>query len=465
MSVRTPPLTGLQADAEQRSGVEAVAEALRGLGHEVIEREIEYELDLGSRVLSRYLRGITDLAREMPHPERLSRRTRGYRRLGAAIPAAFVEWSRASAAADEAVLGRVFDDGVHAVLTPVFTRRPPAVGEYEGRGAVWCFLGVGAAGAVLRGVQPHGPAGRLGAGDVDAGRLPGRGAAGGAARRRAAPAGARRPARGRARVAGPATGDGVVTPGGLREIAEAVAREAGRQLRDAFAGPLVNVTAKSSPTDLVSEADHAAERLIRDRLAAARPGDGFLGEEGGNARGTSGLRWVVDPLDGTVNFLFGIPQWAVSIACEDTQGTLAGVIYDPMRDELWSAERDGPALLDGRPIRASARDDLATALVATGFGYDAEVRRLQAGVAARLLPRVRDIRRLGSAALDLAWTAAGRYDAYYERGLNAWDVAAGELLCVSAGLAVRELAPSPPAGAGVLVAPHAIIDELESIVA
>ena len=107
----------------------------------------------------------------------------------------------------------------------------------------------------------------------------------------------------------------------------------------------------------------------------------------------------------------------------------------------------------------------ATALVATGFGYDAEVRRLQAGVVARLLPRVRDIRRLGSAALDLAWTAAGRYDAYYERGLNAWDVAAGGLLCVSAGLAVRELAPSPPAGAGVLVAPHAIIDELESIVA
>ena len=280
-------------------------------------------------------------------------------------------------------------------------------------------------------------------------------------------------------MAGPATGDGLVTGprkrglasslrehrGGLREIAEAVAREAGRQLRDAFSGPLVNVTAKSSPTDLVSEADHAAERLIRDRLAAARPGDGFLGEEGGNARGTSGLRWVVDPLDGTVNFLFGIPQWAVSIACEDSQGTLTGVVYDPMRDELWSAERGGPALLDGRPIRASARDDLATALVATGFGYDAEVRRLQAGVVARLLPRVRDIRRLGSAALDLAWTAAGRYDAYYERGLNAWDVAAGGLLCVSAGLAVRELAPSPPAGAGVLVAPHAIVDELESIVA
>ncbi|MGH2949981.1 MAG: inositol monophosphatase family protein, partial [Solirubrobacteraceae bacterium] len=219
----------------------------------------------------------------------------------------------------------------------------------------------------------------------------------------------------------------------LLKLAEAAAREAGRQLREAFAGPGVNVTAKSSPTDLVSEADHAAERLIRDRLAAARPDDGFLGEEGGDATGTSGLRWVVDPLDGTVNFLFGIPQWAVSIACEDAEGTLAGVIYDPMRDELWSAERGGDALLDGRPLRPSTRTDLATALIATGFGYDAEVRRGQAEMVARLLPRVRDIRRLGSAALDLAWTAAGRYDAFYERGLNHWDRAAGDLICAGAG--------------------------------
>jgi myo-inositol-1(or 4)-monophosphatase len=252
---------------------------------------------------------------------------------------------------------------------------------------------------------------------------------------------------------------------GLREIAEAVAREAGHQLREAFAGPRVNVTAKSSPTDLVSEADHAAERLIRERLAAARPDDGFLGEEGGDEVGTSGLRWVVDPLDGTINFLFGIPQWAVSIACEDERGTFVGVIYDPMRDELWSAERDGPALLDGRPVHASDRSELATALVATGFGYDAEVRRLQAAVAARLLPEVRDIRRFGSAALDLAWTAAGRHDAYYERGLNAWDVAAGELLCVRAGLSIRRLAPTPSAAAGVLVAPDALVDALESLVA
>jgi len=266
-------------------------------------------------------------------------------------------------------------------------------------------------------------------------------------------------------MAGAASAAGGMSTGGLREIAEAIAREAGHQLREAFAGPRVNVTAKSSPTDLVSEADHAAERLIRERLSAARPGDGFLGEEGGDAEGTTGLRWVVDPLDGTINFLFRIPQWAVSIACEDATGTLAGVIYDPMRDELWSAERDGPALLDGRPIRGSERSDLATAMVATGFGYDADVRRHQAEVAAALLPQVRDIRRFGAAALDLAWAAAGRVDAFYERGLNSWDRAAGELLCRRAGLSVRELEPSPPAAGGVVVAPPALIDALEALVA
>jgi amidase len=141
VSVKTPPLTGVEADAEQRSGVQAVAEALRELGHEVVERELEYPADLGLRVLSRYLRGIADEARSVPHPERLSRRTRGYRRLGGSIPEAFVERARAAAADDEATLGRVFEGGVDLLLTPVFTRRPPVVGEYEGRPALWCFVG------------------------------------------------------------------------------------------------------------------------------------------------------------------------------------------------------------------------------------------------------------------------------------------------------------------------------------
>jgi myo-inositol-1(or 4)-monophosphatase len=247
-----------------------------------------------------------------------------------------------------------------------------------------------------------------------------------------------------------------MTVGELRALAEAVAREAGALLRGAYDGPELRVSAKSTPTDLVSEADHAAERLIRERLEAARPDDGVLGEEGGDHAGSSGVRWVVDPLDGTINFLFGIPQWAVSIACEDAEGALVGVVYDPLRDELFSAERNGVPMLDGAPISASTRTDLSTALVGTGFGYDAEVRRAQAAVVARLLPDVRDIRRFGSAAVDLAWTACGRLDAYYEHGLNAWDLAAGRLICERAGLEVRDLAPVGPSAPGVLVAPPAL---------
>jgi len=251
----------------------------------------------------------------------------------------------------------------------------------------------------------------------------------------------------------------------LRELAEAVAREAGAQLLDAFAGPAVRVEAKSTPTDLVSAADQAAEDLIRTRLAAARPDDGFLGEEGGDEQGSSGLRWVVDPLDGTTNFLFGVPQWAVSIAVEDRDGVVAGVVYDPPRGELWAADRDGPATLDGEPVRGSQRTELATALVATGFGYDADVRRMQAATLASLLPEVRDVRRFGAAALDLAWCAAGRFDAYYERGVQYWDVAAGSLLCECAGLVVEPLAAAPPQGSGILVAAPALADTMRARVA
>jgi myo-inositol-1(or 4)-monophosphatase len=247
-----------------------------------------------------------------------------------------------------------------------------------------------------------------------------------------------------------------MTTGELRALAEAVAREAGMLLRAAFEGPELRVSSKSTPTDLVSEADHAAEKLIRDRIAAARPDDGVLGEEGGDRAGTSGVHWIVDPLDGTVNFLFDIPQWAVSIACEDAQGTLVGVVYDPLRNELFAAERGGVPTLDGHAIKASTKADMATALVGTGFGYDAEVRRAQAVIAARLLPEVRDLRRFGAAAIDLAWTACGRLDAYYEHGLNAWDLAAGGLICQCAGLEVRRLEPVGPSAPGVLVAPPAL---------
>ena len=222
----------------------------------------------------------------------------------------------------------------------------------------------------------------------------------------------------------------------LRELAESVAREAGRQLREAFAGPLVNVTAKSSPTDLVSEADHAAERLIRERLAAARPGRRHPRRGGRRREGdAAALRWVVDPLDGTINFLFGIPQWAVSIACEDEQGTLVGVVYDPMRDELWSrrarrrrrcstaarstaSDRSRPRDRDGRHrLRLRRRG-------APRCRPRSSRRLLPAG--ARHPPA-----RLGRARPRV--DRGGRLDAFYERGLNAWDLAAGALLCRARG--------------------------------
>jgi len=249
------------------------------------------------------------------------------------------------------------------------------------------------------------------------------------------------------------------------ELAERIAREAGAQLREAFSGGVLVTETKSSPTDMVSEADVAAETLIREALFSARPEDGMLGEEGSDTPGTSGLRWIVDPLDGTTNFLFGIPQWAVSIAVEDEEGTLAGVVFDPMRDECWAAVRGAQPTLNGEPLRRPERTGgLANALVGTGFGYDADVRAAQAASVTRLLPRVRDIRRAGSCAIDLAWVAAGRYDAYYERGVKLWDIAAGELICASAGLHTRRLAPAPPADGGILVAPIALAEELASLV-
>ncbi|MCU0258728.1 MAG: inositol monophosphatase [Solirubrobacteraceae bacterium] len=221
------------------------------------------------------------------------------------------------------------------------------------------------------------------------------------------------------------------------------------------------VTAKSTPTDLVSEADVAAERAIRHVLLEHRPGDAVVGEEGADKAGETGLRWVVDPLDGTINYLFGLPQWCVSVACEGR----VGVILDPLRGECFRAVAGTSAVLGDEPLAPSACDDLGRALVATGFGYDADVRRAQAAQVAELLPRVRDIRRFGSAALDLAWTAAGRYDAYYERGVQPWDVAAGLMLCAAAGLEQRPLPARDGLPDGVLVAPAGIVGELEVLLA
>jgi len=256
----------------------------------------------------------------------------------------------------------------------------------------------------------------------------------------------------------------------LAELAQEVARSAGRLLLERAAeGGEAEVRSKSTPTDLVSEADLASEHAIRELLRESRPEDGFVGEEGSSDPGSSGLSWVVDPLDGTVNFLFGIPQWCVSVAVRDAEGTMAGAIYDPNRGELFSATRDGPARLvtygtetavAGPTSRPLGQVELASAMVATGLSYSAEVRAAQAKVLERVIPRVRDIRRFGSAALDLAWTAMGRYDAYFERAVKEWDIAAGALICERAGLSVLELPVHENLPWGILAAPPGLAQEL-----
>lgn len=200
---------------------------------------------------------------------------------------------------------------------------------------------------------------------------------------------------------------------------------------------------KSTPTDIVTAVDRDTETLIRSLILEARPDDGIVGEEDVTHIGTSGLDWVVDPIDGTVNFLYGIPAWAVSIAVvEGAAGgdvggtTLAGVVVNPVNGELFEASAGGGARLAGRDLAVNTGVALASALVGTGFGYSAERRREQTAVLLELMPHMRDIRRIGSAALDLCALAAGRLDAYYERGLNAWDHAAGALIAREAGARV-----------------------------
>jgi myo-inositol-1(or 4)-monophosphatase len=273
----------------------------------------------------------------------------------------------------------------------------------------------------------------------------------------------------------------------LLEVAVEAARAAGAELLARWRRPL-EIGTKSTPTDPVTGADVAAEHAIRDVLARRRPQDSILGEEGGQTPGaapptpsltehenenqthshaaedSSPLRWVVDPLDGTVNYMYGLPTFAVSVAVEDADGALAGAVLDPVADELFTATRSRGSLCNGAPITASSCDTLGRALVATGFGYEASVRAAQAEVAARVIPLARDIRRAGAAALDMCSCASGRLDAYYERGVKAWDIAAGAVICERAGLAVRTLEPDGILPSGIVVAPYSLIDELTALV-
>ncbi len=221
------------------------------------------------------------------------------------------------------------------------------------------------------------------------------------------------------------------------------------------------IETKSSRTDLVTDVDRAAEQLVVDHLLRARPDDAVLGEEGGERAGTSGVRWILDPLDGTTNFVYGYPAFAVSIAAEVDGEVVAGVVVDATRRERFTATRGGGAHLDGRSVQVTAAADLATALIGTGFAYDAGVRERQAEVLATVLPRVRDLRRSGSAALDLCALAAGRLDGFWERGLALWDRAAGGLIAAEAGARVGRLGTTEPLT--LLAAGPGLYPELEAL--
>ena len=251
-------------------------------------------------------------------------------------------------------------------------------------------------------------------------------------------------------------------PAELREVAERLVGEAasfvrGRrsELFDSGGPGGSTVRTKSGPTDPVTLADTETEQLIRDRLAELRPGESILGEEGGGGSGDGPVRWVVDPIDGTVNFVYGIPAYGVSVGAYLDGVAVAGAVADVAGAKVYSAATGmGAHCLSAgvrRPLRCSAATDLSLALVGTGFGYDPERRAAQAALVAGMLPRVRDIRRIGSAALDLCLVAAGRLDAYYEHGLNEWDWAAGAVIAAEAGALVT--LPEEPGGLLVAAAP------------
>jgi myo-inositol-1(or 4)-monophosphatase len=277
----------------------------------------------------------------------------------------------------------------------------------------------------------------------------------------------------------------------LLDLAVDAAREAGRMLTTGRPpGRLRVVGTKSSPTDVVTEMDRVSERLIIERIRAARPDDSFLGEEGGAVSprgGTVGgavgstvgstvggtapagtsVRWIIDPIDGTVNYLYGLPDWAVSIAAEQGGAVVAGAVYVPQRDELFTAVPGRGAWLEtgGRAeaLRCASHVPLPQALVATGFGYGAARRAVQGEVVAKVVTRVRDIRRAGSAAVDLCSVAAGRVDAFYERGINYWDRAAGGLIAEEAGATVAGLRGRPPSPDFTMAAGPGLFGELHDL--
>ncbi len=222
----------------------------------------------------------------------------------------------------------------------------------------------------------------------------------------------------------------------LLQLATNLALECGEILR--ASGPPRDIERKSSNVDLVTELDRQVERHIVERLRAARPYDGLLGEEGAAREGTSGVRWLIDPIDGTTNFVYGYPGFAISIGAEVNGQLAVGAVHDVLLHETFAGSLGGGATLDGLSIHVGTGTDLSSALVGTGFSYNSEIRGAQAEALRYVLPRVRDIRRRGAASLDLCWVACGRTDAYLELHINSWDVAAGIVIVEEAGGVVND---------------------------
>jgi myo-inositol-1(or 4)-monophosphatase len=251
----------------------------------------------------------------------------------------------------------------------------------------------------------------------------------------------------------------------LGALASRLSVAAGHLVCEGRKGGVRSASTKSSDTDVVTEFDRASERLIVDGIRSQRPDDAIVGEEGTDDAGPSGIRWLIDPIDGTTNFLYDLPGYAVSVAALDATGAIAGAVYLPVTDELFTATAGGGALLNGLPIRCSTTASLQQALVATGFSYLVERRRDQAERIAQVIPRVRDIRRLGAAAPDLCYLAAGRLDAYYEQWLGPWDYAAGELIARESGCRTGRFDGGPVGDTELLATNAGLFDDMVELLA
>jgi myo-inositol-1(or 4)-monophosphatase len=255
----------------------------------------------------------------------------------------------------------------------------------------------------------------------------------------------------------------------LLDLATRIALEAGALAKQRRSEGVSVAASKSSSVDIVTEADRETEALIRRLIAEERPDDGFFGEESDASSSSSGLHWIVDPIDGTVNFLYGLPHYAVSIAVVEgepdplTWTARAGAVFNPASGELFTATNGGGAFLGTEQIHVAPAVELSQALIATGFAYDSAMRGRQGAVVARLLPQVRDIRRYGTASLDLCFVAAGRMNAYFERTLSPWDHAAGALIAREAGARVSGLAGAAPSKEFIIAAEPTVADRLEEL--